>query len=279
MRAVVGSILLLLAVCLVSLGMYFWTLPRAQPTETPVIAAEVTTAQPADAATVQPTLQPTLQPSGSEAYPTPNASPPIPEAKARELSQLERAARQFPEDEVSFRKMAKLDEAARQFPEDEVSFRKLAKLHEAARQVPEDEVSFRKLAKLNEAARQVPEDEVSFRKLAKLDEAARQAAEEEQRRYEVIRRDLDALHRQTELDRRDADAKREPRTSAETDDHKISVSVTEQTWSEWVKSFREEIDAIKGIVVTLSGVATGLIGWLVLYSDRRKKKQATSIPS
>jgi len=219
MRAVVGSILLLLAVCLVSLGVYFWTLPRAQPTETPVIAAEVTTAQPADAATVQPTLQPTLQPSGSEAYPTPNASPPIPEAKAREVAQLERAARQF------------------------------------------------------------PEDEVSFRKLAKLDEAARQAAEVEQRRYEVIRRDLDALHRQTELDRRDADAKREPPTSAETDDHKISVSVTEQTWSEWVKSLREEIDAIKGIVVTLSGVATGLIGWLVLYSDRRKKKQATSIPS
>jgi hypothetical protein len=268
MRAVVGSILLLLAVCLVSLGVYFWTVPRAQPTETPVIAAEVTTAQPADA--------PTLQPSGSEAYPTPNASPPIPEAKARELAQLERAARQFPEDEVSFRKMAKLDEAARQFPEDEVSFRKLAKLHEAARHVPEDEVSFRKMAKLNEAARQVPEDEVSFRKMAKLDEAARQAAEEEQRRYEVIRRDLDALHRQTELDRRDADAKREPPTSAETDDHKISVSVTEQTW---VKSLREEIDAIKGIVVTLSGVATGLIGWLVLYSDRRKKKEATSIPS
>ena len=43
MRAVVGSILLLLAVCLVSLGVYFWTAPTAQPTETPVIAAEVTT--------------------------------------------------------------------------------------------------------------------------------------------------------------------------------------------------------------------------------------------
>ena len=211
MRAVVGSILLLLAVCLVSLGVYFWTAPRAQPTEMPVIAAKVTTAQPADA--------PTVQPSGSEAYPTPNASPPIPEAKAREAVQLERAARE---------------------------------LERAARQVPEDEVTFRKMAKLDEAARQVPKDEVSFRKLAKLDEAARLAAEEEQRRYEVIRRDLDALHRQTELDRRDADAKREPPTSA---------------------------DAIKGIVVTLSGVATGLIGWLVLYSDRRKKKEATSIPS
>src|SRR5262249_406139 len=48
--------------------------------------------------------------------------------------------------------------------------------------------------------------------------------------------------------------------------HKISVSVMELTWSEWVKSFRDEIDAIKGIVVTLSGVVTGVVGWLVLYS-------------
>jgi len=61
--------------------------------------------------------------------------------------------------------------------------------------------------------------------------------------------------------------------------HKISVSVMEQTWGEWVKSFRDEIDAIKGIVVTLSGVVTGLVGWLVLYSDRRKKKEAPSVPS
>jgi hypothetical protein len=52
----------------------------------------------------------------------------------------------------------------------------------------------------------------------------------------------------------------------------------EQTWSEWVKSFREEIDAIKGIVVTLSGVATGLISWLVLYSDRRKKDRSNIHP-
>jgi len=61
--------------------------------------------------------------------------------------------------------------------------------------------------------------------------------------------------------------------------HKISVSVMEQTWGDWVKSFRDEIDAIKGIVVTLSGVVTGLVGWLVLYSDQRKKKEATSVPS
>jgi len=61
--------------------------------------------------------------------------------------------------------------------------------------------------------------------------------------------------------------------------HKISVSVMEQTWGEWVKSFRDEIDAIKGIVVTLSGVLTGVVGWLVLYSDRRKKKEASSVPS
>ena len=118
MRTVVGSILLLLAVCLVSLGVNFWTAPRAHPAETPVIAAEVTTPQPADA--------PTVQPSGSEAYPTPNASPPIPEAKAREAAQLERAARE-------------LERAARQVPKDEVSFRKLAKLQEAARQAAEEE--------------------------------------------------------------------------------------------------------------------------------------------
>jgi hypothetical protein len=61
--------------------------------------------------------------------------------------------------------------------------------------------------------------------------------------------------------------------------HRISGSVMEQTWGEWVKSFRDEIDAIKGIVVTLSGVVTGVVGWLVLYSDRRKKKEAQSVPS
>jgi hypothetical protein len=88
---------------------------RSQSTETPVIAAEVTTAQPADS--------PTVQPSGSEAYPTPNASPPIPEAKAREAAQLERAARE-------------LERAARQVPEDEVSFSKIAKLHEALAKFP-----------------------------------------------------------------------------------------------------------------------------------------------
>ena len=60
---------------------------------------------------------------------------------------------------------------------------------------------------------------------------------------------------------------------------KISVSVMELTWSEWLKSFRDEIDAIKGIVLTLSGAVTGVIGWLLLYSDRRKKKEATSVPS
>jgi hypothetical protein len=54
--------------------------------------------------------------------------------------------------------------------------------------------------------------------------------------------------------------------------HKISVSVRPQTWGEWLKSFRDEIDTIKGIIVTVSGAVTGVAGWLVLYVDRRRRK-------
>jgi hypothetical protein len=54
--------------------------------------------------------------------------------------------------------------------------------------------------------------------------------------------------------------------------HKISVSVRPQTWGEWLKSFRDEIDTIKGIIVTLGGIVTGVAGWLVLYIDRRRRK-------
>lgn len=55
--------------------------------------------------------------------------------------------------------------------------------------------------------------------------------------------------------------------------HKISVSVTPQTWGEWLKSLRDEIDVINGLIVTLSGIVTGAMGWLVLYLDRRKRKR------
>jgi hypothetical protein len=56
--------------------------------------------------------------------------------------------------------------------------------------------------------------------------------------------------------------------------HKISVSVTPQTWGEWLKSLRDQIDVINGLIVTLSGIVTGVMGWLVLYLDRRKRKSA-----
>jgi hypothetical protein len=61
--------------------------------------------------------------------------------------------------------------------------------------------------------------------------------------------------------------------------HKISVSVKPQTWGEWVKSFQDEIDVVKGLVATLSAAVTAVMGWLVLYIDRRRRKGSGATPS
>src|SRR5262245_16390929 len=46
--------------------------------------------------------------------------------------------------------------------------------------------------------------------------------------------------------------------------HKIGVSVKEQTWGEWIKARKEEMDAVKAISVTLFTAVTAMLGWLGL---------------
>ena len=61
--------------------------------------------------------------------------------------------------------------------------------------------------------------------------------------------------------------------------HKITVGVRELTWAEWLKSLRDEADALKGLVVTLSGIVTGMVGWLAFYLDRRKRNGTAASPA
>jgi hypothetical protein len=57
---------------------------------------------------------------------------------------------------------------------------------------------------------------------------------------------------------------------------KISVTVREQTWGEWVEAFSHEIDAAKAIAVTIGGIATAALGWLGISLNRRKQKVSTA---
>jgi hypothetical protein len=53
---------------------------------------------------------------------------------------------------------------------------------------------------------------------------------------------------------------------------KITVSVRERTWGEWLESFGHEVDAMKAIVVTLVGAATVVFGWFGISFARQKGK-------
>jgi hypothetical protein len=55
--------------------------------------------------------------------------------------------------------------------------------------------------------------------------------------------------------------------------------VREMTWGEWLKSFRDDIDTIKAIVVTLGSALTAAAGWLLLYLDRRRRKVTPVSPA
>jgi hypothetical protein len=57
---------------------------------------------------------------------------------------------------------------------------------------------------------------------------------------------------------------------------KIRVSVKEQTWSEWLKSAHEEIDAVKAIVIAIGSVATVTLGWLGISLRRRSRRTPTT---
>jgi hypothetical protein len=54
----------------------------------------------------------------------------------------------------------------------------------------------------------------------------------------------------------------------------ISVSVREQTWGEWLES-SHGFDSIKAIVLTLSAIATAVLGWFGISWQRKKKGDAT----
>jgi phytoene dehydrogenase-like protein len=51
----------------------------------------------------------------------------------------------------------------------------------------------------------------------------------------------------------------------------ILVSVKAQSWGEWLKSLREEIDAVKAIAIALGGVATAAIAWLGISGSWRRR--------
>jgi hypothetical protein len=57
---------------------------------------------------------------------------------------------------------------------------------------------------------------------------------------------------------------------------KITVLVKEQTWSEWLQSLREEIDAVKAIAIALGGIATATLGWLGFSATRRSRTATMS---
>jgi hypothetical protein len=53
--------------------------------------------------------------------------------------------------------------------------------------------------------------------------------------------------------------------------HKIGVTVREQTWADSLKSWRDEIDAVKTIGIAVASAVTGIVGWMGwLYSRRRR---------
>lgn len=55
---------------------------------------------------------------------------------------------------------------------------------------------------------------------------------------------------------------------------KITVSVREQTWSEWLESLGHEIDAVKAILGALVAAATVVFGWFGISFARQKRKEA-----
>jgi hypothetical protein len=290
MRAVVGSILLLLAVCLVSLGVFFWK-PRVQPIEPRVsrtIEDMLRSAQ-------RPPRVTRGSPGRDEDYSdTPNASPPAREANtpaereradadakrtdSKDLAKIvenRRRIEQLPKGNIVLDGPSGMKVSETRAVHANVGFNvPIETLREGLR--PGNQVDEKKLAVSSDMAAVLsgpgfkitattPEQQSvaeGFPTVWSWDVEAKSAGDQE------LEATLYALVGDPPSRQRIASYK-----------HKISVSVMELTWSEWLKSFRDEIDAIKGIVVTLSGLVTGVVGWLVLYSDRRKKKEAPSVAS
>ena len=51
----------------------------------------------------------------------------------------------------------------------------------------------------------------------------------------------------------------------------VKVSVKPQTWSEWLTSAREEIDAVKALLIALASILTLALGWLGISVNRRRR--------
>jgi hypothetical protein len=54
---------------------------------------------------------------------------------------------------------------------------------------------------------------------------------------------------------------------------RIDVSVRRRTWSEWLKSVSEELDAVKAISVTIGGIGAAAVGWFGISLTRRQKQR------
>jgi hypothetical protein len=52
--------------------------------------------------------------------------------------------------------------------------------------------------------------------------------------------------------------------------HKIGVSIKEQSWAEWLKSSKEEVEAVHVIAITLGSAVMAVLGWLGLSYGRRR---------
>ena len=59
-------------------------------------------------------------------------------------------------------------------------------------------------------------------------------------------------------------------------EHKISVSVREQTWGEWLEAAGKEIGTVQGIFVALGAVATSFLACLAWFGVGRRRNKTTS---
>lgn len=55
--------------------------------------------------------------------------------------------------------------------------------------------------------------------------------------------------------------------------HKIGVTVKEQTWSDWLKARKEEIEAVQTIILAIAGAASAVFGWLGWSYARRRRNE------
>src|SRR5262245_50027841 len=60
--------------------------------------------------------------------------------------------------------------------------------------------------------------------------------------------------------------------------HKIGVSVKAQSWGEWLKSSKEEVEAVHVIAITFGSALMAVLGWLGLSYSRRRQTENRNQP-